>query len=396
MKLAYFDCPAGVSGDMLLGALVDCGAAIEKIKEGLALLPIQDYEISVNRVNKAGLVSTQVEILVQDKVKERRLAEIITVIRESRLPEKIKGNSLDVFQRIGVVEARIHGLDVEEVHLHELGGLDTIIDVVGVFLGMEILKIERVFASPLPLGTGYIQSAHGTIPLPAPATLALLEGVPIVGSELKVELVTPTGAALLTSLVHKFGTIPSMRLLKTGYGAGKRDMPIPNVLRLLLGEGIEPTSSNYPFQEEKLVCLECNIDNMNPEIYSYLSECLFNAGALDVCLIPIYMKKNRPGTLVKVLCSEEIAEKLIEILFSETTTLGARKYTVNRYSVERHITQVTTPYGAVNVKFSMKGDKSWNYTPEYEDCRRLALQHHIPIMKIYRAAEFAAEEYLKK
>jgi len=395
MKLAYFDCPAGVSGDMLLGALVDCGVSIDEIKEGLALLPIQDFEITVNRVNKAGLVSTQVEILVQDKVKERRLAEIITVIRESRLPEKIKGNSLDVFQRIGVVEARIHGLDVEEVHLHELGGLDTIIDVVGVFLGMEILKIERVFASPLPLGTGYIQTAHGTIPLPAPATLALLEGVPIVGSEFKTELVTPTGAALLTSMVQEFGIIPSMRLLKTGYGAGKRDMPIPNVLRMLIGEGIEHSSSNYPFQEEKLVCLECNIDNMNPEIYSYLSECLFNTGALDVSLTPIYMKKNRPGTLVTVLCSEEITEKLIDILFSETTTLGARKYTVNRYSVERHITQVTTPYGAVNVKFSKKGETSWNYTPEYEDCRRLASQHHIPIMKIYRAAECAAEEYLK-
>ena len=395
MKLAYFDCPAGVSGDMLLGALVDCGVSIDEIKEGLALLPIQDFEITVNRVNKAGLVSTQVEILVQDKVKERRLAEIITVIRESRLPEKIKGNSLDVFQRIGVVEARIHGLDVEEVHLHELGGLDTIIDVVGVFLGKEILKIERVFASPLPLGTGYIQTAHGTIPLPAPATLALLEGVPIVGSEFKTELVTPTGAALLTSMVQEFGIIPSMRLLKTGYGAGKRDMPIPNVLRMLIGEGIEHSSSNYPFQEEKLVCLECNIDNMNPEIYSYLSECLFNTGALDVSLTPIYMKKNRPGTLVTVLCSEEITEKLIDILFSETTTLGARKYTVNRYSVERHITQVTTPYGAVNVKFSKKGETSWNYTPEYEDCRRLASQQHIPIMKIYHAAECAAEEYLK-
>jgi uncharacterized protein (TIGR00299 family) protein len=395
MKLAYFDCQSGVCGDMLLGALVDCGVSIDLIKESLALLPVQGFEILVNRVNKAGLISTHVEVLVDENVKERRLAEILTIIRESQLPEKIKGKALDVFQRIGVVEARIHGLDVEKVHLHELGGLDTIIDVVGVFLGMEILKIDRVFASPLPLGSGYIQSAHGTIPLPAPATLALLEGVPIVGSEFKQELVTPTGAALLTSLVQEFGIIPPMRLLKTGYGAGKRDLPIPNVLRLLLGEGVEPLAPDFPFQQEKLVCLECNIDNMNPEIYSYLSECLFNSGALDVSLIPIYMKKNRPGTLVNVLCSEESAEKLLDILFTETTTLGARKYTVDRYSVERHITQVTTPYGVVNVKFSKKGDTSWNYTPEYEDCRRLASQHHIPIMKIYRAAECAAEEYLK-
>jgi uncharacterized protein (TIGR00299 family) protein len=394
MKIAYFDCPAGISGDMLLGAIVDCGISIEEIKESLALLPIYGFEISEKRVNKTGLVSTQVEIQVHDQVKERKLEEILTLVRESQLPEKIKEKALGVFQRIGSVEAKIHGLELEKVHLHELGGLDTIIDVVGALLGMDMLNLDRVLASALPLGAGYIRSAHGTIPLPAPATLALLEGVPIVGSELNYELVTPTGAAILTSLVQGFGIIPPMRLLKTGYGAGKRDLPIPNVLRLLIGEGIEHSRSDYPFQEEKLVSLESNIDNMNPEIYSYLSERLFEAGALDVALIPIYMKKNRPGTLVTVLCADEIAEKLIEILFSETTTLGARKYTVHRYSVERHITQVTTPYGSVNVKFSKKDDKSWNYTPEYEDCRRLASQHHIPIMRIYRAAEHAAEEYL--
>ena len=395
MKLGYFDCPSGISGDMLFGALVDCGVSLDAIKKDLALLPVQGFEISATRVNKAGLVSTQVEVLVDDNVKERRLAEILTLIQESPLPDKIKEKALDVFQRIGEVEAGIHGLEVEKVHLHELGGLDTIIDVVGVLLGMEMLEIERVFASPLPLGSGYTRSAHGTIPLPAPATLALLEGAPVYGSDFKKELVTPTGAALLTSLVYEFGIIPPMRLLKTGYGAGKQDLPIPNVLRLLIGEGLEPSSSNYPYQAEKLVCLECNIDNMNPEIYSYLAECLFNAGALDVSLIPIYMKKNRPGTLVKVLCSEEIAQNIIEILFSETTTLGVRKYSVNRYSVERQITQVTTPYGTVNVKFSKKGDKSWNYAPEHEDYRQLAANHHIPIIKIYRAAELAAEEYLK-
>jgi pyridinium-3,5-bisthiocarboxylic acid mononucleotide nickel chelatase len=395
MKIAYFECQSGVSGDMLLGALVDCGVPLDEIKKSLALLPIQGFEILANRVNKAGLSSTQVEVRVDDNVKERRLTDILTLLQDSQLPEQIKGKALDVFLRIGSVEARIHGSDVEKIHLHELSGLDTIIDVVGVFLGMEILNIEKVFASPLPLGSGYIQAAHGTIPLPAPATLALLEGVPIVGSHFKSELVTPTGAALLTSLVQEFGIIPPMRLLKTGYGAGKRDLPVPNVLRMLIGEETEPSSSNYHFQEERLVCLECNIDNMNPEVYSYLSECLFNAGALDVSLVPIYMKKNRPGTLVKVLCSEEIAEKLINILFSETTTLGTRKYIVNRYSVERHITQVTTPYGAVDVKFSKKGDNFWSYTPEYEDCRQLALMHQVPMLKIYRAAEFAAEEYLK-
>jgi uncharacterized protein (TIGR00299 family) protein len=221
-----------------------------------------------------------------------------------------------------------------------------------------------------------------------------LEGVPIHGSELKNELVTPTGAAIITSLVHEFGLIPPMRLLKTGYGAGKMDLPIPNVLRLLLGESRDNPQSTHPFQMKELVCLESNIDNMNPEIYSYLSERLYDAGALDVSLIPVHMKKNRPGTLVTVLCSEEISEKLLEILFSETTTLGIRKYSVSRYSVERHITEVSTPYGNVKVKFSKKGEKSWDYAPEYEDCQRIASQYHVPIRRIYRAAEKAAEEYL--
>ncbi len=394
MKLAYFDCPAGISGDMLLGALVDCGVSIEQIKDGLASLPINHFEISGKRVNKTGLICTQIEVLVQDKVKERRLAEILTIVRESQLPEKIKEKALGVFQRIGSVEAQIHGVNIENIHLHELGGQDTIIDVVGAFLGIEILGVDKVYASPLPLGTGSIQSAHGIIPLPAPATLALLEGVPIIGSELTNELVTPTGAAILTSLVQEFGIIPPMRLLRTGYGAGKMDLPIPNVLRLLLGEGRDNPQSIHPFLEEELVCLESNIDNMNPEIYSYLSERLFDAGALDVSLIPVYMKKNRPGTLVNVLCSEELSETLIKILFSETTTLGARKYSVSRYSVERQVIQVSTPYGNVKVKFSRKGEKSWNYAPEYEDCRLIASQYHIPILQIYRVAEKAAEEYI--
>ena len=394
MKVAYFDCPAGISGDMLLGSLVDCGVSIDQIKDGLASLPINEFEITEKRINKSGLVCTQVEVLVTDKVKERRLEDILTLVANSQLPEKVKEKALGVFKRIGTVEAQIHGVDIATIHLHELGGQDTIIDVVGAFLGMEILGVDKVYASPLPLGTGHIQSAHGLIPLPAPATLALLAGVPVIGSELKVELVTPTGAAILTSLEPEFGVIPSMRLLKTGYGAGKMDLPIPNVLRLLLGEGSDNHRPASPFQIEQLVCIESNIDNMNPEIYSYLSERLFDAGALDVSLIPVYMKKNRPGTVVNVLCSEDSSENLINILFSETTTLGARKYIVSRYSVERHITLVSTPYGNVEVKFSRKGEDSWNYAPEYDDCRRLASKFHIPILKIYRAAEIAAEEYL--
>jgi hypothetical protein len=395
MKIGYLDCPSGISGDMFLGALVDCGVPLDAIRESLAHLPIQGFEITSLVVNKAGLTATQVEVHVDDQVTERRLAEIVTIVSDSALPENIKGKAVDIFRRIGGIEAKIHGVEVETVHLHELGGLDTIVDVVGVLLGLDRLGIERLIASPLPLGSGTIQSAHGTLPLPAPATLALLEGVPVYGSDYKKELVTPTGAALVTSLAHGFGNLPAMRLEKTGYGAGKRDLPTPNVLRLLIGEGMEQISPVFPFQAEILVCLECNIDNMNPEIYPYLSERLFTAGALDVSFIPIYMKKNRPGTLVKALCAEQVSEDLMEIILSESTTLGIRKSTVERYSVERRIKEVTTPYGMARVKFSNKGKGGWDYSPEYEDCRRLALQHSLPIKKIYRTVEIAAEDYLK-
>jgi hypothetical protein len=288
---------------------------------------------------------------------------------------------------MATVEARIHGQEVARVHLHELGGQDTIIDVVGVLLGLDLLGVEKLYASPLPLGRGFVQSAHGSLPLPAPATLALLEGVPVVGSEIDRELVTPTGAALLVHLAQAFGPPPSMRLSKTGYGAGKRDLPIPNVLCLMLGEAQEAP----PYRQEKLVCLACNIDNMNPELYSYVSERLFAAGALDVSFTPTYMKKNRPGTLLSTLSMEGGEGALLDILFSETTTLGVRRAVVERYALEREIVRVDTPYGAVEVKVSRRPGGTSACAPEYEDCRRLAAEHGVPLCRVYRAAECAAE-----
>lgn len=394
-RLGYFDCPSGISGDMIIGAIVDCGVTIEAIKDGLASLALEGYELSDQRISKNGLTATRVEVVVRDGTKERRLSDILSIVEESQIADKIKRKALEVFKRIGAVEARIHGVELDTIHLHELGGLDTIIDVVGAFIGMDILGLDKIYASPLPLGRGTIETAHGIIPLPAPATLELLEGVPIQGSEINKELVTPTGAAILTSAVHEFGRIPSMRLLKTGYGAGKMDLPIPNVLRLIIGEEKEITQHGKNFQEEQLECLETNIDNMNPEIYPYLMERLFDVGALDVSFAPTYMKKNRPGTLVNVLSPVEKADSLMQVLFIETKTLGVRKYSVSRYSVDRRMIEVNTPYGAVQVKFSKKGENSWDYSPEYEDCRRLALENSIPIIRIYRAAEDAAEEYIK-
>jgi pyridinium-3,5-bisthiocarboxylic acid mononucleotide nickel chelatase len=395
MKLGYFDCRTGISGDMILGAIVDCGADFEEIKDRLAVLPIQGYELSKKQVNKKGLSATQVEVVVRDQVKERRLGEILSIVEDSQLPERIKGKALEIFRRIGTVEAKIHGVESDTIHLHELGGVDTIIDVIGALIGLEVLGLDKVTASPLPLGIGMIDTAHGSIPLPAPATLELLEGVPVRGSDINKELVTPTGAAILTSVVHGFGNIPEMRLGKTGYGAGKMDLPVPNVLRLITGEEINNAYPDLFFHEEHLVCLETNIDNMNPEIYSYLTERLFDVGALDVALVPIYMKKNRPGTMIKVLCKEEDADAMMRIVLYETTTLGIRKYSVDRFSLERQVIKLSTRYGEVQVKFTKRGENAWDYAPEYEDCRRIALEKHLPIKEIYLAAERAAEEFKK-
>jgi hypothetical protein len=285
------------------------------------------------------------------------------------------------------VEASIHGTPLDKVHLHELGGVDTIVDVVGALSGLDALGIERVFASPLPLGRGFIHGAHGQIPLPAPATVALLEGVPVVGSELEMELVTPTGAVLLVSQAADFGPIPPMTLTAVGYGAGTRDMPIPNVLRLLVGEQASPGSSIT----ETLTVLETNIDDTNPEIYDYAMERLFKAGALDVSLSPIQMKKNRPGTLMRLICRPADADALTAILFAETSTLGVRQYSVVRHALPRAGRQVSTPFGEVRVKMasSAGGQK---IAPDYEDCRRLAELHDVPLRQVYLAVERAAEQ----
>lgn len=394
MKVAYLDPPTGLSGDMLLGALVDLGVSLDVLQAGLAGLSLQGYELRASRVQKNGLGAIQFEVLVHDEVTERHLADILAVVRESGLDHQIKAKALTILQHIGEVEAHIHGVEVEHVHLHELGGIDTIVDIVGVLLGLQALGVEKLYAAPLPMGRGFVRSAHGQLPLPSPATLALLEGLPVTGSPIEAELVTPTGAALVAHLVTEYGPIPAMRLLKTGYGAGRRDLPVANVLRLLVGEIETPAKETAVYQVEKLTCLECNIDNMNPELYSYLFERLFAAGALDVSLIPVQMKKNRPGTLVQVLCQEAHAEALLQILFTETTTLGARKHIVERYFLERHITVVHTAYGEVRVKYSRSGENQMRFAPEYEDCRRLAAQHGVPLQHIYLAAQHAAEENL--
>ena len=372
---------------MILGALLDAGLPEETLREGLAALKLDDFELRPRRVVKNAFSATKVDVIVTDDVPARHLPEIETIVMESYLSPSIKKQATAIFRRLGEVEAGIHGTTIEQVHLHELGGVDTIVDVVGALVGLEGLEVERVYASPLPMGRGFVQGAHGAIPLPAPATLALLEGVPLIGSDLEAELVTPTGAVLLSSLATDFGPIPAMTLRGVGYGAGGRDLPIPNVLRLLIGDHATPNDAII----QTLMSLETNVDDLNPEVYDYVMARLFEAGALDVFLSPIQMKKNRPATLLRVLCQPDDADALMAILFAETSTLGVRQQVVTRHCLARTSHTVETPYGAVRVKVADLGEGRVKAAPEYGDCRRLAEASGVPLREIYRAAEVATD-----
>jgi uncharacterized protein (TIGR00299 family) protein len=389
MKIAYFDCIAGASGDMILAALLDAGLALESLQQMLDALGLPEAELRASRVQKNGFGATKLDVIVADDVHERHLADIEEVVRQSELPPAIKDKAITTFRRLGQVEAGIHGTSLDKVHLHELGGVDTIVDVVGAYWALEALGIERVYSSPLPLGRGFVRGAHGRIPLPAPATVALLNGVPVVGSALDIELVTPTGAVLLTSLSESFGPIPAMTLSSVGYGAGTRDLPIPNLLRVMIGEiDAQPGTPT----RETLVKLETNVDDLNPEIYDHVMARLFEAGALDAFLCPVQMKKNRPAAWLHVLCRHDAAESLTAILFEETSTLGVRRQLVERQALPRALHTIDTRYGSVRVKVAELGPGQTKASPEYEDCRRLAVEHGVPLREVYRAVEAAITE----
>ena len=382
MKTAYFDLIAGASGDMILAALVDAGLPLASLQQALEGLHLPGFALTQERVMRGAFSATRIDVAVEDTATERRLAEIAELIRSSALPAHIQERSLRIFERMIAAEARIHNRPAETVHLHELGAVDTIVDVAGALLGLEMLGIERVYVSPVPLGRGLAKGAHGQFPLPAPATVALLAGAPVVGVEHAVETVTPTAAALLTGLAHSFGPIPAMQLTALGYGAGMRTIPEPNILRVLLGESEGQAASEM----ETLTLLETNIDDMNPEVYGYVLEKLFAAGALDAYLSPIYMKKNRPGVMLSVLCRPRDAASLRNVVFSETTTLGIRGRDVARYCLPRDSRTVETPYGPVRVKIARLEEGAEKAAAEYEDCRRAAEEHAVPLRLVYEAA----------
>lgn len=388
MKIAYFDCFSGISGDMVLGALVDLGLGVRELRAELDKLNLSvPYDLDARKVDKHGICGTKIDITLHQGDEPHKLEDILTIIEGSALTEEVKGPARKIFVRLAEAEARIHQEHLNEVHFHELGGLDAIIDIVGAVIGMKLLGIDAVYGSPLHLGRGFVKCRHGTLPVPAPATLELTKGVPVYGGDVNAELVTPTGAAIITTLAQGFGELPEMKIEKIGYGAGQRNLPIPNLLRVLIGA---QNGEEKEYDEDTVTVVETNVDDMNPEFYEYVMSRLFESGAVDVYLTPIQMKQVRPATLLSVIVAPENLRPVLEVIFRETTTLGVRTYQTKRYKLAREEVVVKTEYGEVRVKLGrLRGDVV-NLAPEYRDCRRLADERHIPIKQVYEAARRAA------
>ncbi|MBI2817640.1 MAG: nickel pincer cofactor biosynthesis protein LarC [Acidobacteria bacterium] len=384
MKLAYLDCFSGISGDMLLGALVVCGAELAAIEQTVARLGIEGIEWSQERVRRGSFMATQVMIKAPVHSHHRHYHHIVEMIRKGELPSRVEQNALEIFRRLGEAEAALHGWPMEKVHFHEVGAVDSIADIVGACAALEMLSIEEIHCSALNVGSGTVECAHGTLPVPAPATAELLKGIPVYSSGIQAEMVTPTGAAIVATLARSFGPLPAMKSTAIGYGAGGRDnKQLPNVLRVTIGEPLV-----HGVGLERLIMLEANLDDMNPQLCGFFAERAFAAGALDVYFSAVQMKKNRPGVLLSVLCRPEQRDELMGLYFQETTTLGVRCYEVFRRALERQMEEVSTAFGAVRVKVARENGRVLNFSPEFEDCRRLAEAHAVPLRKVLQEAAF--------
>jgi uncharacterized protein (TIGR00299 family) protein len=369
---------------MILGALLDAGLKLSELKAELAKLPVSGYRLTATRVKRAGISGTYVEVRVSGKQRERRLEDVLSLLRRSRLDPETKALAALVFERLAGAEARAHGTTRDRVHFHEVGGVDCLVDVVGSVAGLKRLRIESVQSSALNLGRGTIRCAHGKLPVPAPGTGYLLKGVPVYQDELAGELVTPTGAAILSTLANGFGPLPEMKVAAVGYGAGSMELPRPNLLRVLIGDTRESA-----FEADRVTLLETNLDDLNPQFFDHVMAVLFKNRALDVFLTPIQMKKNRPAVALSVLCRREDADALTRCLLAETTTLGVRRQEMERVCLRRETRTVRTRWGTVPMKVARFGDEVLNSAPEYEACRKLAVKHGVPLKKVYEEARAA-------
>jgi pyridinium-3,5-bisthiocarboxylic acid mononucleotide nickel chelatase len=381
IKIAYFDCFSGISGDMILGALVDLGFDLKKELAGAKLPPCK---LDIRKINKRGIAGVKVDILGLGEEKHHRgLAELCEIIDRSALDKDIKSKSRDIFTKLARVESAVHGVSLKKAHFHELGSIDTIVDVAGALLGIKKLGIKKIFSSRLNVGSGFVKCRHGILPVPAPATAALLKGIPVYSDGSEAELVTPTGAAIITTLAEGFGPIPQMTVDKIGYGSGSRDLEHPNLLRVFTGE-----YEQLPEETADLAdVIETNIDDMNPEYYDFIIRRLLREGALDAYITNILMKKNRPGVKLSVIAGPEKTQRLIDAIFQETTTFGVRIYRTRRKKLSREERTVRTKYGSVRVKIGKLEGEIVTVSPEYEDCRKLAEKKNLPLKKIYEEAK---------
>jgi uncharacterized protein (TIGR00299 family) protein len=387
MKIAYFDCFSGISGDMTLGALVDAGVELSALEAELRRLNLPSWKITAEKVKRGAIFATQVKVEAAETHHHRGLTEILRLIAQANLAPRIADRATRMFRRLGKAEAKVHQIDVEKVHFHEVGAVDAIVDIVGAAIGFELLGIDKFACSSLDVGAGNVKTAHGILPVPAPATAELLRGSPTYSSGILKELVTPTGAAIATTLATRFGDMPLINLQSIGYGAGSADLAErPNVLRLLIGDAVGMEKGER--WDAPITVIEANLDDMNPQLYGYFVEQAFAAGALDVFSTSVQMKKNRPGILVTLMCESASENKLIDLIFRETTTIGVRTHEVRRRTLEREIVPVATPLGEVRMKVSRMNGTMLNATPEYEDCRQIAAQKGIPLKQVIALANF--------
>lgn len=427
MRIAYLDCFSGISGDMFLGALIDAGVSPDIFEQAVAALSL-GAKLEIARVDRSGISATKVDVIVngqKDRPREshtgasspyahshhehvqdhhhadhqhthgRGLVEIREMIKcASGLSESVKKTAIAIFEKLGAAESAIHNVPIEKIHFHEVGAVDALVDIICAAVGVEALKVDEFICSPLNVGGGTVKCAHGTFPIPAPATVELLKGAPVYSSGPQAELVTPTGAAIVATLVKRFESFPAMKIEKSGYGAGTRDFPNhANVLRLTLAEMMAETSSPQPIAAtDTVTILEANLDDLNPQVFGYVMDRLLEAGALDVFTVPVQMKKNRPGTLLTVLAKPQDADQLAEIIFAETTTLGVRQREEQRQVLARKWQTVTTRFGDVRIKVANMNGTMTNYAPEYEDCRRIAAEHRVPLKTVMQEA---VQEYLR-
>lgn len=399
MKILYLDCVGGISGDMTLGALLDAGVDARELIQQLRLLPLTGYEIKITEETKGCWRGTRVRISlnVPDQP-HRHLSDVLKLIAVAPLPAPVKEMSGRVFQRLAAAEARVHGITPEDVHFHEVGAVDSILDIIGSCLAFYLLRVQKIYCSPLPVGHGTIRCAHGILPVPAPATAELTRGLPLRSVDVEGELVTPTGAAIASTLAEHFGPLPSMHIDQIGYGLGSRDYDLPNFLRVFVGQISEKKcSASAQLSWEEILVLETDIDDMNPEFFPYVDDVLRQAGAMDVFFLPLIMKKGRPGTRLTVLCRPGSEGTLLPIIFRETTTLGVRMRLEQRQTLNRRILQVQTKWGKVGVKVSYFVEhEPLQVKPEFEDCRRLAMESGRTLAEIYHAVQQAALQMLVK